>query len=136
MYLRKNIPHLSFGFVCTLVLAACQNPAPTDTAEVPDPFLGTWDENAAACSQSFSMTRFTVSPIEIYWFGGRGEVTGVSGDDSRIEVDLAYIAEGSPLGEPEPLATMLSLDDADQLSLGLGGGREGLVRCDEANVSS
>ena len=133
-----------------LTLAACQDPAPADTAvstppddttsvettgagdTIPTPFLGSWDEDAAACAESSSMSRFNVSPTEIYWFGGTGDVTGVRGDGDRIEVDLSYVTEGSPTSEPEPTVTALSLDDAGRLSLGLGGGREGLVRCGEA----
>lgn len=134
-------------------LAACQSPSPTDTAAttlpdtmslaappatggvIPAPFLGVWDENDTTCSESFSMTRFTISPNEIEWFGGTGDVTAVRGTGGRIEVDLSYVAEGSPTGEPEPKTTTLSLDDAGQLSLGLGDGREGLFRCSDDHTS-
>lgn len=133
-----------------LTLAACQSPGPTDAATatpsdtttptetaavekaISAPFLGVWDEHDAACAESFSMSRFTILPTEISWFGGTGDVTAVRGDGDRVEVDLAYIAEGSPTSEPEPTTTTLSMSDADRLSLGLGGGREGLVRCGEA----
>lgn len=98
---------------------------------IPEAFLGTWDEDAAACGESFSMTRFTVSPTEIYWFGGTGDATAVRGDSDRVEVDLSYVVEGSATGEPEPTTTTLGLDDTGRLSLGLGGGREELVRCGE-----
>lgn len=129
-------------------LAACQSPAPTDSAMPPDtapaetttedaipaPFVGVWDEEATTCAESFSMTRFTVSPSVVSWFGGRGDVTAVRGGGDRVEVDLSYVAEGSATGQPEPTTTALSLDDAGRLSLGLGGGRDGLVRCgDEAS---
>ena len=128
-------------------LAACQSPAPTGSATPPDTvpaetatgdtiparFVGVWDEGAATCAESFSMTRFTVSPSVVSWFGGRGDVTAVRGGGDRVEVDLSYVAEGSATGQPEPTTTALSLDDAGRLSLGLGGGRDGLVRCgDEA----
>lgn len=132
--------------VVVLALAACQSPEtegttapPDDTAPaepaattIPDPFLGSWDQDAAACGESFSMSRFDVSPTGIDWFGGTGDVTGVSGGGDRVEVRLAYVAEGAPSSEPEPTTTALSLDGAGRLSLDLGGGREGLVRCGEA----
>ena len=114
------------------VTAPVALPAPPATADaIPGAFLGTWDTDATACAESFSMTRFTVSPEEVSWFGGTGGVTAVRGDGDRAEVDLAYVAEGSPTGEPEPTTTTLALADGGQLSLGLGGGREGLVRCAE-----
>ena len=131
--------------VSLVVLAACQSPAPADTTPtppdtattvepaadtIPTSFLGVWEEQGAACAESFSMTRFTVSPTGIDWFGGTGEVTGVRGDGDAIEVDLSYVAEGSPTGEPEPVTTALSLGDG-RLSLDLGGGRAGLVRCED-----
>ena len=132
--------------LAVLTLAVCQSPATEDTTARPDdtaptrptapaipaPFLGSWDQDAAACGESFSMSRFDVSPTGIDWFGGTGDVTGVSGDGDRVEVRLAYVAEGAPSSEPEPTTTALSLDGSGRLSLDLGGGREGLVRCGEA----
>ena len=124
-----------------LALAACQDSAPdapvsaeTPSTEetIPAPFRGVWDENADACDESFAMTRFTVTETGIRWFGGAGDVAAVRADGEEIVVDLAYVAEGSPSGEPEPVTTTLSLDDG-RLSLGLGGGRDGLVRCGDAD---
>lgn len=122
-------------------LAACGSPTSADvpvTSEptqgsatpsaVPDRFLGVWDESEAACGESSSQGRFTVSPERISWFGGTGDVTAVRGGGDRAEVEMSYVAEGSPTGAG-PTTTTLALDGAGRLSLGLGGGREGLVRC-------
>ena len=132
----------------SFVLGACQGqpatdasdpsdpaapPEPTPSAEtIPDAFLGAWDEDATACANPSSQSRFTVTPDGIDWFGGTGDVTAVRGSGDRVEVDLSYAMEGSPTGA-EPRTTELRLDDAGQLSLGLGGGRDGLVRCDAAD---
>ena len=131
-----------------VLLAACQSPAPDPAASpegapaeappaeppasdlaIPDPFVGTWDEDAGACAASFSMTRFSVSPTGIDGFGGTGDVTAVRDDGDGVEVSLSYLPDGSASDEPEPARTALRLDDAGRLALGLGGGREGLVRC-------
>lgn len=140
---------LYFTFVCLLALSACQNSAPADVAEIsgtdtspetattgstiPDQFIGTWDKDDAGCSKSksSSFTQVTVSPTEIYWFGGRGEVIAVRGDGNQVEADLAYQMEGSPTSEPEPTTTTVALDAANRLSVRLGGDLNGLIRCDE-----
>lgn len=146
---RQYASKLCLTFVCLLTLSACQKSTTADVAKVsgtdtspatattgstiPDQFIGTWDKDAAGCSQSksSSFTQVTVSPTEIYWFGGRGDVIAVRGDSNQVEADLAYQMEGSPTGEPEPTTTTISLDVADQLSVGLGGDLNGLIRCDE-----
>ena len=131
----------------SLALAACQpasdpadTPAPDAPPEpapsgdtIPEAFLGAWDEDAAVCEDGSSMSRFTVTPDGIDWFGGTGDVTAVREGADRVEVDLAYVMEGSPTGR-EPRTTELRLDDAGRLSLGLGGGRDGLVRCDASGT--
>lgn len=134
---------MRLAIICAVLLAACQSPAPpgagepvgettTETAlsTIPDLFLGSWDEDAATCRDPTSMSRFTVTPDGIDWFGGTGDVTAVRdvGSGRTLEVDLEYVAEGSPTGK-EPITTTLRLDDADRLSLSLGGGRDNLVSC-------
>ena len=149
---RQNVSKLCFTFLCLLALSACQNSTSADVAEetgtitlpepettgttIPDRFVGTWDKDAAGCneSKSSSFTQITVSPTEIYWFGGRGDATAVRGDGNQIEADLAYQAEGSPTGEPEPTTTTVSLDAANRLSVGFGGDLNSLIRCDEVTA--